>query len=195
MKTPPTTEPPNPIDSERVGDCPAASCSARRFTVVTDGDEASVFDHQREQDLFPTKSGNRDYQCLHCDIWQAGQIADAMEVYHLTMREDALYEAGDTAGARECRAQVFRICFDPCPPMPEHLKGEYLAPAIARGGDMSDAWESWRSQNPDACEHKWRWHATGAGMGWCCDKCDGYHAFKRDEDRPPVTGCISLPNS
>ena len=24
------------------------------------------------------------------------------------------------------------------------------------------------------CEHDWLWHATGAGAGWSCSKCDGY---------------------
>lgn len=37
--------------------------------------------------------------------------------------------------------------------------------------------------------HEWRWHATGAGMGWVCDKCDGHHRFTRDEDSPPERGC------
>jgi len=27
------------------------------------------------------------------------------------------------------------------------------------------------------CEHKWKWHATGAGMGYSCEKCNGYKAF------------------
>jgi len=44
-------------------------------------------------------------------------------------------------------------------------------------------------QTSDSTKHEWRWHATGAGMGWCCDRCDGYHGFKSDEDRPPENGC------
>jgi len=34
-----------------------------RYEVVSDGRESSVFDHREKRDLFPTKSGNRDYQC------------------------------------------------------------------------------------------------------------------------------------
>ena len=40
--------------------------------------------------------------------------------------------------------------------------------------------------------HEWRWHATGAGMGWVCDgPCDGHYRFTSDEDLPPKYGCIS----
>lgn len=45
-----------------------------------------------------------------------------------------------------------------------------------------------QDKKPDA--HAWRWHATGAGMGWVCDKCDGHHRFTTDEDRPPERGCF-----
>ena len=24
------------------------------------------------------------------------------------------------------------------------------------------------------CDHDWLWLATGAGMGWSCQKCEGY---------------------
>ena len=41
--------------------------------------------------------------------------------------------------------------------------------------------------------HEWRWHATGAGMGWVCDKCDGHHRYVSDED-PPKYGCSQPQN-
>lgn len=52
------------------------------------------------------------------------------------------------------------------------------------------------SGTPDesAVFHEWHWHATGAGMGWICYKCDGYHRFTTDENTPPEVGCISKPN-
>lgn len=37
--------------------------------------------------------------------------------------------------------------------------------------------------------HEWRWHATGAGMGWICWKCDTHYRFVCDEDKPPEMGC------
>ena len=38
-------------------------------------------------------------------------------------------------------------------------------------------------------KHEWRWHATGAGMGWVCNRCDGHYRFTTDENEPPTTGC------
>jgi hypothetical protein len=48
------------------------------------------------------------------------------------------------------------------------------------------------SPSPNSAElrpHEWRWHATGAGMGWVCHKCDGYHRFTTEENDPPALGC------
>jgi len=83
----------------------------QRFTTVSDGSEYSVYDAEAKRDLFPTKSGNRDYQCKRCERETADQIALALNVYHLTMRENACYDSGDTDTARKCRAEVFRLCF------------------------------------------------------------------------------------
>lgn len=52
-----------------------------RFVVVTDGDENTVFDNKKERDLFPTKSGNRDYQCKTCRPWTAKHIAAALNLW------------------------------------------------------------------------------------------------------------------
>jgi hypothetical protein len=82
----------------------------RRFSVAHDGAENTVYDEQAGRDLFPTKSGNRDYQCRTCDEQTAAEIALALNVYHLTMRENACYEIGDEEGARRCRRDVFRLC-------------------------------------------------------------------------------------
>lgn len=27
------------------------------------------------------------------------------------------------------------------------------------------------------CEHNWKWKANGSGLGWLCEKCDGYKRF------------------
>lgn len=43
---------------------------------------------------------------------------------------------------------------------------------------------------PTTCSaHVWRWHATGAGLGWNCDRCGRHHRFTGDEDSPPRFGC------
>jgi hypothetical protein len=81
-----------------------------RFIVVTDLPEYSVFDRLKERDLFPTKSGNRDYQCTACTEETARAIALAMNVHHQTILENQLYEEGDEKGARECRKNVWKLC-------------------------------------------------------------------------------------
>lgn len=49
-----------------------------------------------------------------------------------------------------------------------------------------DAAQQISQQNP----HRWRWHATGAGMGWVCDgPCGAYFRFVADEVKPPQFGC------
>ena len=52
-----------------------------RYIAVTDGDENSVFDTKKERDLYPTKSGNRDYQCKTCREWDAKHIAKALNLW------------------------------------------------------------------------------------------------------------------
>jgi len=47
----------------------------------------------------------------------------------------------------------------------------------------------------DAVEHEWRWHATGAGLGWFCDRCESYYRFTSAENQPPPTGCEPEENS
>ena len=43
--------------------------------------------------------------------------------------------------------------------------------------------------------HKWRWHSTGAGMGWVCDgECDGHHRYTGDDNPPPKYGCARPQN-
>ena len=44
--------------------------------------------------------------------------------------------------------------------------------------------------------HKWRWHATGAGVGWVCDgECDGHHRYTGDDSPPPKYGCARPQNN
>jgi hypothetical protein len=81
-----------------------------RYSVASDGSENTVYDHEDDRDLFPTKSGNRDYQCRKCDAQTAEEIALAMNVYDLTMRENHLYEIGSERLARRCRQEIFRLC-------------------------------------------------------------------------------------
>ena len=68
--------------------------------------------------------------------------------------------------------QAERKAATPVPPMPEYLEAENLAPAIAAGLSHEETKAKWKKENPGKCIHDWRWHATGAGMGWFCDKCD-----------------------
>jgi hypothetical protein len=52
-----------------------------RFVVVSDLPEWTVWDQERQCDLFPTKSGNRDYACRRCDEDTAHMIADALNAH------------------------------------------------------------------------------------------------------------------
>lgn len=54
-----------------------------RFVVVSDLQEWTVWDQERQCDLFPTKSGNRDSACRRCGEDIAHMIADALNVSHL----------------------------------------------------------------------------------------------------------------
>lgn len=68
-----------------------------------------------------------------------------------------------------------------------------------QGVETGTVWGSCRNSQCDGrakmdARHHWRWHATGAGMGWVCDRCGGHHRFTTDEDRPPETGCGCKPN-
>jgi hypothetical protein len=39
------------------------------------------------------------------------------------------------------------------------------------------------------CEHKWRWHSTGAGMGYHCDICGEFRSFEANTpDQSPASG-------
>jgi hypothetical protein len=40
-----------------------------------------VYDHVEQRDLFPTKSGNRQYACQTCDEHIALLIAEALNAY------------------------------------------------------------------------------------------------------------------
>jgi len=53
----------------------------KRFKVVSDGNEFTVWDTQEERDLFPTRSGNRNFACKQCPEHIAGLIAEAMNAY------------------------------------------------------------------------------------------------------------------
>ncbi len=66
--------------NERIDDSSPATCSPR-FVVVSDLPEWTVWDQERQCDLFPTKSGNRDYACRRCGEDTAHMIADALNAY------------------------------------------------------------------------------------------------------------------
>ena len=53
----------------------------QRYEAVTDGNENSVFDHEKKYDLFPTKSGNRDYQSKKCRKEDAAHIANCLNFW------------------------------------------------------------------------------------------------------------------
>jgi hypothetical protein len=40
----------------------------------------------------------------------------------------------------------------------------------------------------DQSRHEWMWHATGAGSGWCCLKCDTF-VHHHPGSGPPPTAC------
>ena len=52
-----------------------------RFAPCSDLPEWTVWDNERKCDLFPTKSGNRNYNCRRCDEATAQLIADALNAY------------------------------------------------------------------------------------------------------------------
>ena len=52
----------------------------QRYSVVSDGFEYTVWDNEKKCDLFPTKSGNRDYSCKQCPESIAHQIATALNL-------------------------------------------------------------------------------------------------------------------
>jgi len=65
---------------------PASGCTVEglvrpRFVVVSDLPEWSVWDTETKRDLFPTKSGNRDYACKQCDSVTAAMIAESLNFY------------------------------------------------------------------------------------------------------------------
>jgi len=53
----------------------------KRFEAVSDLPEWTVYDHVEQRDLFPTKSGNRQYACQTCDEHIALLIAEALNAY------------------------------------------------------------------------------------------------------------------
>ena len=53
----------------------------KRFEAVSDLPEWTVFDHVEKRDLFPTKSGNRQYACKMCHEDVALLIAEALNAY------------------------------------------------------------------------------------------------------------------
>ena len=53
----------------------------KRFEAVSDLPEWTVWDNQEKRDLFPTKSGNRQYACKMCHENIALLIADALNAY------------------------------------------------------------------------------------------------------------------
>jgi len=61
-----------------------------RFIVVSDLPEYTVFDTKEQRDLYPTKSGNRDYACKECDSATAGIIAAALNCYLTTLNATKL---------------------------------------------------------------------------------------------------------
>lgn len=61
--------------------CSSAPACSPRFVVVSDLPEWTVWDQERKCDLFPTKSGNRDYACRRCSEHTAHLIADALNAY------------------------------------------------------------------------------------------------------------------
>lgn len=58
----------------------------QRFVVISDLPEWTVWDKERQCDLFPTKSGNRDYACRRCEEDTAHLIADALNTEVINSR-------------------------------------------------------------------------------------------------------------
>lgn len=67
----------------------------KRFEAVSDLPEWTVFDHVEKRDLFPTKSGNRDYAGMRCERHIAALIADALNFYFANARNQALAPQGE----------------------------------------------------------------------------------------------------
>jgi len=53
----------------------------KRFQVVSDLPEWTVWDNEKKRDLFPTRSGNRSYSCKICNEDTALLIANALNYY------------------------------------------------------------------------------------------------------------------
>lgn len=67
-------------DSAACGSYPAPGCSPR-FVTVSDLPEWTVWDNERQCDLFPTISGNRSYACQQCEMETAVLIAKALNAF------------------------------------------------------------------------------------------------------------------
>jgi len=80
----------------------AQACSPR-FVVVSDLPEWTVWDQERQCDLFPTKSGNRDYSCCRCGEDTAHLIADALNAYMVNESGQPRLAGKETSHASEQR--------------------------------------------------------------------------------------------
>jgi hypothetical protein len=80
------------VEDARAAGSSAPACSPR-FVVVSDLPEWTVWDQERQRDLFPTKSGNRDNACRRCGEDTAHLIADALNAYTANARLDRKEEA------------------------------------------------------------------------------------------------------
>jgi len=67
----------------------SASPESSRYTVATDYPEHTVYDRVKKRDLFPTRSGNRGYQCLRCYQEDAVLIAQALNQMESRREADA----------------------------------------------------------------------------------------------------------
>lgn len=55
--------------------------NGKRFQVVSDLPEWTVWDNEKKRDLFPTRSGNRSYSCKICNEDTVLLIANALNYY------------------------------------------------------------------------------------------------------------------
>ncbi len=55
----------------------------QRYKIVSDGNEYTVWDKEKQIDLFPTKGGNRDYACTGCNKETAKLITRALNYMEL----------------------------------------------------------------------------------------------------------------
>ena len=67
-----------------------------RYLVVSDLPEYSVFDTKTNRDLFPTKSGNRDYACRSCSRRDADMITNALNEVN-RYKEDKILKQKNSA--------------------------------------------------------------------------------------------------